>query len=104
MYDPSRLPEWLTTGPSAEELQARADLREVYAAIDEEPDGPRFLELWDIARDAEDELTVTVDARVAAEIEAAEAGTTASSEFSLSELGEYSGDDSEGESDRRAPL
>lgn len=64
MYDPANPPEWLMAAPNDEELQMRQDLREVYAAIDEEPDGPRFFELWEIARGAEDDLTRIAQLRI----------------------------------------
>ena len=41
----------------------RLDLHEVYAAIDEEPSGPRFFDIWEIARTAEEELLAAVRQR-----------------------------------------
>src|SRR5262249_61115150 len=73
MYDPSNLPEWLSRAPDAAELQARADLNAVYRAIDDEPAGDRFLELWEIARGAEDDLRARAAPPKAADVEAAEA-------------------------------
>jgi len=63
MYDPTNPPAWLTNIPSEEELQRRLDLREVYGAIDAEPEGQRFFDLWEIARTAEDELIALVGSR-----------------------------------------
>jgi hypothetical protein len=64
MYDPAHPPEWLSASPSDEEMQMRRDLREVFAAIDEEPEGPRFFEFWEIARTAEGDLARLVQLRV----------------------------------------
>jgi hypothetical protein len=73
MYDPDALPDWLPHRPSAAELQARATLRQRYAAIDQDGGGARSKELWSAARDAEEELRSLVDARTAADVDEAEA-------------------------------
>jgi hypothetical protein len=73
MYDPNALPDWLPHRPSAAELEARATLRERYAAIDQDRGGVRSKELWSAAREAEEELRSLVDARTAADVDEAEA-------------------------------
>jgi hypothetical protein len=80
MYDPTHPPSWLVEPPSSEELQMRLDLREVYAAIDEEPSGPRFFDVWEIARTAEDELLRAVRQR------GSRSATAQDAEFSNIEL------------------
>jgi len=49
-----------------------ASLGNLYRAIDDEPAGDRFLELWEIVRGAEDDLRARAAQRSAADVEAAE--------------------------------
>jgi hypothetical protein len=72
MYDPSALPEWLPSGPSNEELNARARLRQVYSDIDKNRNSSIVAELWKKAVDAEERLRLIVDARVADDVDEAE--------------------------------
>jgi len=73
MYDPSALPEWLPSRPSNDELNARARLRQAYSDIDRNRNASLGPELWEKAIDAEERLRLIVDARVAGDVDEAEA-------------------------------
>jgi len=73
MYDPSALPEWLPSRPSNDELNARARLRQAYSDIDRNRNASLGAELWEKAIDAEERLRLIVDARVAGDVDEAEA-------------------------------
>jgi Cysteine-rich CPCC len=53
MYDPTSPKPWMRAVPTSAELDARRALREIFRAIEREPEGSWLTGLWEAARDAE---------------------------------------------------